>query len=98
VNKPQKMLADKGFDSNEVRSALLMTGITPVIPPKANRKNPPDCDFNAYKDRNRIERMFNRLKQFRRIATRYEKNASSYEGFLKLAAACIWIASFVNAT
>jgi hypothetical protein len=52
VNKPQKMLADEGYDSNEVRWALFMTGIVPVIPPKANRKSPPDCDFNACKDRN----------------------------------------------
>jgi transposase len=92
------MLADKGFDSNEVRAALLAAGIVPVIPPKANRKNPPDCDFNAYKDRNRIERMFNRLKQFRRIATRYDKTAASYAAFLKLAAAYIWLTPFVNAT
>ncbi|MGF1619737.1 MAG: transposase [Rhodomicrobiaceae bacterium] len=67
------MLADKGFDSDDVRSALLMIGIGPVIPPKTNRKDPPACDFKAYKDRNRIERMFGRLKQFRRIATRYDK-------------------------
>jgi transposase len=98
VSKPQKKLADKGFDSNNVRAALLTAGIVPVIPPKANRKSPPECDFNAYKDRNRIERMFNRLKQFRRIATRYDKTASSYAGFLKLAAACIWLIPFVNAT
>ena len=65
------MLADKGYDGDDVRSALLMRNILPVIPPKANRREPISCDFKAYKDRNRIERMFNRLKQFRRIATRY---------------------------
>ena len=57
------MLADKGYDGDDVRSSLLMHGILPVIPPKANRKEPIGCDFKAYKDRNRIERMFNRLKQ-----------------------------------
>jgi transposase len=62
------MLADKGYDGDDVRSSLLMHGILPVIPPKANRKEPIGCGFKAYKDRNRIERMFNRLKQFRRIA------------------------------
>ena len=50
----------------------------PVIPPKANRRNPPAFDFKAYKDRNRIERMFNRLKQFRRIATRFDRKLKTY--------------------
>uniref|UniRef100_UPI000A445E30 transposase n=1 Tax=Rhizobium nepotum TaxID=1035271 RepID=UPI000A445E30 len=66
-------------------------GIRPVIPPKANRKNPPPCDFKAYKDRNRIERMFNRLKQFRRIATRYDKTRKSFEAFLALASVKLWL-------
>lgn len=90
------MLADRGYDGDDVRSALLMRNILPVIPPKANRKEPISCDFKAYKDRNRIERMFNRLKQFRRIATRYDKTALSFIGFLCLAAAKLWLPSFVN--
>lgn len=77
-------------------SDLLLSGIVPVIPPKANRKNPPQCDFKAYKDRNRIERMFNRLKQFRRIATRFDKTAKSFAAFLALAAVRIWMPHFVN--
>ena len=68
VKTPKMMLADKGYDGDEVRTALLMKGVLPVIPPKSNRKQPIACDFVAYKDRNRIERMFNRLKQARRIA------------------------------
>lgn len=90
------MLADKGYDGDDVRSALLMRNILPVIPPKANRREPISCDFKAYKDRNRIERMFNRLKQFRRIATRYDKTALSFIGFLCLAVAKLWLPSFVN--
>jgi transposase len=78
------MLADKGYDGDDVRSSLLMHGILPVIPPKANRKEPIACDFKAYKDRNRIERMFNRLKQFRRIATRYDKTALSSASYASL--------------
>ena len=70
IAQPKMMLADKGYDGDEVRSSLLMHGILPVIPPKANRKQAISCDFTAYKDRNRIERMFNRLKQFRRIVWR----------------------------
>ena len=77
---------------------LARAGKTAVIPPKANRKNPPPCDFRAYKDRNRIERMFNRLKQFRRIATRFDKTAKSFAAFLALAAARIWMPYFVNRT
>ena len=96
VIHPRAMLADKGYDSDEVRSALLLRGILPVIPPKANRKEQIACDFRAYKDRNRIERMFNKLKQVRRIATRYDKTALSFLSFLNLAAARLWLPSFVN--
>lgn len=90
------MLADKGYDSDDVRACLLLKGILPVIPPKANRKEAITCDFQAYKDRNRIERMFNRLKQFRRIVTRYDKTAISFMGFLALAAARLWMPTYVN--
>ncbi|AHG49622.1 transposase (plasmid) [Rhizobium leguminosarum bv. trifolii CB782] len=96
VRKPRLFLADKGYDGDVIRAELLIHGIKPVIPPKANRKNPPSCDFNAYKDHNRIERMFNGLKQFRRIATRYDKTRKSFEAFLALAAARIWLPHFVN--
>ncbi len=78
VKTPKMMLADKGYDGDEVRTTLLMIGVLPVIPPKSNRKQQIACDFAAYKDRNCIERMFNRLKQARRIATRYDKTAISF--------------------
>ncbi len=73
--KHRGVLADKGYEGDSVREALLFKGINPVIPPKANRKEMIKCNFNAYRQRNRIERMFNRLKQFGRIATRYDKTA-----------------------
>ena len=98
VSKPRLFLADKGYDGDFLREELLIHGIRPVIPPKANRKNPPACDYRAYKDRNRIERMFNRLKQFRRVATRYDKTRKSFSAFLALAAAKIWLPYFVNRT
>ena len=72
VAKPRLMLADKGYDSDDVRAGLLLKGILPVIPPKANRKEAIACDYRAYKGRYRVERMFNKLKQLRRIATRYD--------------------------
>ena len=96
VAKPKIMLADKGFDGDGVRSALLLKGISPSFPPRANRVDPPVCDFKAYKDRNRIERMFSKQKQFRHITTRYDKTKLSYAGFLALAAAQIWLPVFVN--
>ncbi|WP_206599042.1 IS5 family transposase [Pseudovibrio sp. WM33] len=98
VRKPQLFLADKGYDGDAVRQSLLFAGISPVIPPKANRKDPISCDFRAYKDRNRIERMFNKLKQFRRIATRYDKTCVPFASFLNLAAARLWLRNFVNRT
>lgn len=91
-------MADKGYDSDDVRANLLIQGILPVIPPKGSRKQAIACDFRAYKDRNRIERMFNKLKQFRRIATRYDKTTVSFLGFLAIAAAKLWIPTYVNRT
>jgi transposase len=69
VVTPRRLLADKGYDSDRIRENLLFRGILPVIPPRSNRTQDIPCDFRRYRDRNRIERMFNRLKQFRRIAT-----------------------------
>ncbi|MBB5278267.1 transposase [Rhizobium rosettiformans] len=98
VNKPKALLADKGYDGDAVREALLLQGILPVIPPKANRKVHIPCDFSRYRDRNRIERMFGYLKHMRRIGTRYEKTALSFASFLNLAAIRRWLKDFVNRT
>jgi transposase len=92
------MLADKGYDSDAVRETLLLQGILPIIPPKANRREPASCDYRRYRDRNHVERLFNRLKQFRRIATRYDKTAMSFLGFLALAAVRVWLPDYVNRT
>ena len=96
VAKPKALLADKGYDGDAVREDLLWRGILPIIPPKANRRDPAACDFRRYRDRNQVERLFNRLKQSRRIATRYDKTASSFLGFLSLAAAKLWLTDYVN--
>jgi len=78
-----------------------MQGILPVILPRSNRKAPEHPDYRRYRDRNRIERMFGKLKQQRRIATRYDKTVLSFASFLNLAAIrlcaiCLWLKSFVN--
>jgi transposase len=88
---PSRLLGDKGYDSDEIRDDLATRGIAPVIPPRSNRKTPVEYDRDAYKRRNLIERCVNRLKQFRRIATRYEKTARAYLSMLCLAAARLWI-------
>jgi transposase len=96
--KPKALLADKGYDGDRFRENLLMRGILPIIPPRSNRKLPVHPDYRRYRDRNRIERMFGKLKEQRRIATRYDKTVLSFESFLNLAAARLWLKSFVNAT
>ena len=96
VAQPKALLADKGYDGDAFRQNLLMRGILPVIPPRSNRKTPEHPDYRRYKDRNRVERMFGKLKQQRRIATRYDKTTLSFASFLNLAAARLWLQSFVN--
>ena len=86
------VLADKVYDANHVLEYLAQRNIQAVIPPKANRAEQREYDRHVYKDRNLVERFFCRLKQFRRIATRYEKLARNFFGMLSLACACIWLA------
>ena len=89
--QPEKLLADKGYNSDAIRDNLEERGIEPVIPPKANRKEAIPYDREAYKRRNLIERCVNALKQFRRTATRYEKTARAFLSMLCIAAARLWI-------
>ena len=96
VPKPAALLADKGYDGDRFREDLLLSNILPVIPPRSNRKAPQHPDYRRYRDRNRVERMFGKLKQQRRIATRYDKTVLSFESFLNLAASRLWLKSFVN--
>jgi len=81
-----------------VRERLLLSGTLPVIPARSTRREPVHHDAHAYRDRNRIERFFGRIKHFRRIATRYDKTARSFLAFLSLAALKCWVPTFVNRT
>ncbi len=72
---PGALLADKAFDADPFIGVLVARAITPVIPPKSNRKTPRPCDFVLYCERNLIQRFFNKLKHFRAIATRYIRQA-----------------------
>lgn len=87
--EPEAVIADKGYDADHLREAVLAREAEPIIPPKSNRKNPPDYDRTLYKERNLVERFFNKLKQFRRVATRYDKLLANYRGFVMLAAIAI---------
>ena len=86
---PGAVLADKAYDADKLIDALNQRAITPVIPPKANRKVKRDCDFALYCERNLVERFFNKLKHFRAIATRYDKLARNFLAGVLLASAII---------
>ena len=89
--RPAKVAGDKAYSSRNIRRALRQRGIVPVIPTKNNERRQPNFDREAYRKRNLVERMINRLKQFRRIATRYEKRASNYLGMICVAAILLWL-------
>lgn len=90
--KTDAVLADKGYDADALIDSIQTSGAIAVIPPKRNRVVARSYDRHLYKDRNLVERFFNRIKQFRRIATRYEKLARNYLSFLNLVCTYIWIA------
>ena len=88
---PGALIADKAYDADALVDTLNRREISPVIPPKANRKNPRTCDFALYCERNLVERFFNKLKQFRAVATRYDKRDDNYLACVKLASVRIWM-------
>ena len=83
-------IADTAYDSNGLRRFLIARGTTPVIPNNPTRKHFHPFDAQAYKQRNRVERMFCRLKDWRRIATRYDKLARNFAAAVAIAAIIIW--------
>ena len=84
------VLADKAYDADSLIKAIQGTGAKACIPPKSNRLDPRPYDKALYKERNQVERMFGKLKEFRRVATRYDKLIKTFMGFVKLAAIYIW--------
>jgi len=89
--EPDALLADKGYDSDALVETLEERGITPVIPPKANRREPRKTDFALYRERNLVERFFNRLKQHRALATRYDKLANTFLAAVALVCVLFWL-------
>lgn len=93
INEIQSFLADKAYDAKaRVIKILEQAGIKIVIPPKSNRKEKRYFDKELYKDRHLIENFFAKLKQYRAIATRYDKRASTFLGAIHLASSVILMA------
>lgn len=88
----QQVIADKGYDSSAFIACIEASGAQAVIPSRRTRREPRPYDRHAYRERHLVECFFNRLKQFRRIATRYEKLACNFLSMLNLATAYIWLA------
>ena len=90
VDGIKELLGDKAYDSNSFRKSLRTDGIRPVIPGRSNRKKRIRHDKQAYKGRNVIERCYGRLKDFRRVATRYDKLARNFFSTVCLAAVVLF--------
>ena len=82
----KELLADRGYDADWFRQALTKKGITPCIPPKKNRKIQYEYDKELYKQRHKIENMFGRIKDWRRIAMRYDRCAHTFLAAITIAA------------
>ena len=89
--RPRTVVGDRGYTGRPVRDHLRRHGISAVIPQLKTEKTPRLMDWGLYRERNVIERLVGRLKEYRRIATRYDKLAASYLAFVQLAAIRIWL-------
>ena len=89
--EPEAFLADKAYDADALIETLESRGIEPVIPSKVNRLAPRDTDFALYRERNLVERFFGKIKQYRGIATRYDKLASTFIAAVLLVSVLIWL-------
>ena len=90
VPTPRYLIADRAYDAQRLRGWLSERGCQAVIPPNPTRKHPHGFDRTIYRKRNVIERMFYRLKDFRRIATRYDKRADTFMAAIFIVATLIW--------
>lgn len=86
------LMADKAYGSKSIREQISSAGGIVCIPPKSNEKEPWPCDFYQYKERHLVECFFQKLKQYRGVATRYAKLAKRFLAFVQLACVMIWLA------
>lgn len=89
--RPKRLVGDKGYSHRSFRQVLRKRGIRITIPRKSNQRRAGPFDKAIYRLRNKVERFINRLKQFRRIATRYDKRADTYRTMIVLAAIFLWL-------
>jgi transposase len=89
--RPKRLAGDKGYSSPPVRRRLRQRGIRPIIPTRRNERRCPGFDRVIYRERNRVERLINRLKQCRAIATRYDKLSEAYHALLTIAFILLWL-------
>jgi transposase len=94
--RPRVLVGDKGYSTRAIRAYLRIHGIRAVIASRRDQTRSKTFDRAKYRARNVVERFINRLKQFRRIATRYEKRAVNYLAMVTLAAACLWLRAFAD--
>jgi transposase len=96
--KPAAVIADKAYSAAWLLDALRLKRIVPIIPNRMDQPHNPDFDRTTYRQRNRIERLVGKLKQFRRVATRYDKLATHYLAFVQIASLMVWLRSFGDTT
>jgi transposase len=89
--RPQRVVADKGYSSGAIRQYCRRRGIRHTIPRRSNERHGGPFDRMVYRTRNRVERLINQLKQFRRVATRYEKYAENYRAMVVLRCILLWL-------
>lgn len=89
--RPESVVADKGYNSDRIRNYLNGKAVKPVIPRRSDQDRDESFDRESYRQRNLVERLINRLKQWRRVATRYEKRVVNYSGMLSLAVVVLWL-------
>ncbi len=89
--RPKRVVGDKGYSSRAIRTLLRRRGIRLTIPHKSNERHSGSFSRIVYRQRNQIERLINRLKQYRRIATRYEKHADNYRAMWLIASTILWL-------
>lgn len=89
--RPKRIVGDKAYSSRAIRQSMRQRGIRITIPRRENETRTGPFDRTVYRLRNRVERFINRMKQFRRIATRYEKRAANYRAMWLIAATLLWL-------
>ena len=90
-HEPDAVIGDKGYDGDDFVATVEARGAAAVIPPKKNRLEPREYDRHTYKERNLVERFWSKAKQFRRVATRYEKKAENFLAFVYVAAITVML-------